>query len=542
MHRSRSFPDRCAIRDATERGKPPSLLLGMVYRMTEVEGPPDASSASETATSLLPTGVPGFDEVLGGGLSPRRMYLVEGSPGAGKTTLALQYLVEGVRRGESVLFVTLTETAEELHAAAASHGLSLEGVMIRELIPREEALQADEQYTMFHPSEVELSDTLRRVVTDVDRLHPVRVVFDSLSELRLMSGGPLRYRRQILALKHFLTARQCTVLFLDDRSGEPADQQMYSIAHGIVRLEQAHAAYGPQRRRLRVIKFRGRQIRGGSHDFVIVRGGLRVFPRLVAAEHRRDTQLETLNSGVATLDRLLGGGLQRGTSTLILGASGTGKSTLAAQFVAAALERGEPAAIFVFDESVATLLARTQSLGIELRPHLDSGQLVLRPIDPAELTPGEFEHEVRIAVEEHGARVIVIDSLNGYLAAMPEERFLVIQLHELLTYLGQLEVATLLITAQAGLLGPQLHAPVDASYLADAVVLLRHFEDRGTLRQAISVVKKRGGSHDRGIHEFWLGHGGVNIGSPLRELRGVLTGVPRPEGDAARPSVGMTPT
>jgi circadian clock protein KaiC len=413
-------------------------------------------------------------------------------------------------------------------------------VTIRELIPREEALQADEQYTMFHPAEVELSDTLRRIVTDVDRLHPTRAVFDSLSELRLMAGGPLRYRRQIMALKHFLSARQCTVLFLDDRASEPADHQMYSIAHGIVRLEQAHPAYGPQRRRLRVIKFRGRQVRGGAHDFVIVRGGLQVFPRLVAAEHRRDTRLEPLGSGLATLDRLLGGGLQRGTSTLLLGASGTGKSTLATQFVVAALERGEPAAMFLFDESTATLLARTQSLGMELQPHLDGGQLILRPIDPGELAPGEFAHEVRQAVEEHGARVIVIDSLNGYLGAMPDERFLIIQLHELLMYLGQQGVATLLIAAQSGLLGAQLQSPIDASYLADSVILLRHFEDRAALRQAISVVKKRGGSHDRGIHEFWLGEGGVNIGAPLCELRGVLTGVPHPDADSLQAPVKVS--
>jgi circadian clock protein KaiC len=508
--------------------------------MTEVEGPASAPFAPELAGSLVPTGVPGLDEVLSGGLSPRRMYLIEGSPGAGKTTLALQYLVEGARRGEPVLFVTLTETAEELQAAAASHGLSLDGVTIRELIPREEALQADEQYTMFHPSEVELADTLRRVLTDVERIHPVRAVFDSLSEFRLMAGGPLRYRRQLLALKHFLGARQCTVLFLDDGGGDPADQQRYSIAHGIVRLEQAHPAYGPPRRRLRVVKFRGREIRGGAHDFVIARGGLRVFPRLVAAEHRRDPRLESLSSGVTTLDRLLGGGLQRGTSTLILGASGTGKSTLATQFVTAALERGEPAVSFLFDESPATLLARTQSLGLDLQPFLDSGQLLLRQVDPAELAPGEFAHEVRQAVEEHGARVLVLDSLNGYLAAMLEERFLVIQLHELLIYLGQRDVATLLIAAQTGLLGAHLQAPVDASYLADSVLLLRHFEDRGTLRQAISVVKKRGGSHDRGIYEFWMGNGGVNVGAALRELRGVLTGVPRPDGDGVRHPVGAS--
>ncbi len=355
------------------------------------------------------------------------------------------------------------------------------------------------------------------------------MVFDSLSELRLLAGSALRYRRQILALKQFFASRKCTAILLDDMTATDQDLQTQSIAHGVIRLEQEHPDYGSERRRLRVVKYRGTKFRGGYHDYVIERGGLRVFPRLVAAEHRKVTSRVRLASGVKELDALLGGGLEEGTSTLIAGAAGTGKSTLAAQFATAAAERGQRAALFVFDESPATLLSRCDGLGIGLAAQLETGRISLQQVDPAELSPGEFTNRIREAVSA-GASMVVIDSLNGYLNAMPGERFLTIQLHELLMYLGQQGVATLLIAAHHGMIGSQMNAPVDASYLADAVILMRYFEAAGEVRQAISVVKKRGSRHERTIREFRLDDGGIRVGEPLREFRGILTGVPVYEG------------
>jgi circadian clock protein KaiC len=389
---------------------------------------------------------------------------------------------------------------------------------------------------MFHPSEVELGETTKTILADADELKPTRVVFDSLSELRLMAGNPLRYRRQILALKQFFTGRGCTVLMLDDltRTGQDDPQQVQSIAHGVLRLEQLYPEYGAERRRLIVLKYRGVRFRGGYHDYTIRRGGIDVFPRLVASEHQTDQIEERLPSGIAEMDALLGGGVERGTSTLIIGAAGTGKSSLAAQFVAAAAARGERGAMFVFDESMHTLLTRTAGLGIDLQTPVDEGLVTLQQVDPAELSPGEFAHAIRRAVEELDASIVVIDSLNGYLNAMPEERFLIIQLHELLTYLGQAGVATLLIGAQQGLIGSHMVSPVDASYLADSVILMRYFEASGEVHQAISVMKKRGGSHERSIRELRLDSDGISVGPPLREFRGILTGVPIFEG--AEPS------
>jgi circadian clock protein KaiC len=394
---------------------------------------------------------------------------------------------------------------------------------------------------MFHPSEVELSETTKAVLADVERIKPARVVFDSLSEFRLLAGNPLRYRRQILALKQFFNGRHCTVLLLDDMTGTNHDLQVQSIAHGVVRLEQLYPEFGAERRRLIVLKFRGVRFRGGYHDYVINRGGIDVFPRFVAGEHRPAETMEKLASGIAEMDALLGGGLERGTSTLIVGAAGTGKSSLAAQVVAAAAARGQTSALFIFDESINTLLTRCADLGIDLRKHLDEGRVTVQPVDPAELSPGEFAHAVRRAVERQHASVVVIDSLNGYLNAMPEERFLIIQLHELLTYLGQAGVATLLIGAHQGLIGGQMITPVDASYLADAVILMRYFETKGEVRQAISVVKKRGGAHERTIREFRLEAGRITVGPPLRDFRGILTGVPIFEGGASLLREGKTP-
>jgi circadian clock protein KaiC len=476
------------------------------------------------------TNIPGLDEVLGGGFARSRLFLVEGVPGSGKTTLALQFLRAAAARGEPVLYVTLSETEEELRSVATSHGWALEGVTVHELIPSEAALEPDEQYTMFHASEVELGATMQAVLRTVDELRPTCVVIDSLSELRLLAGNALRYRRQIRALKQFFVGRHCTAMLLDDMTSREQDLQMQSIAHGVVRLEQISPEYGSERRRLRVVKYRGVQFRGGYHDYVILKGGLEVFPRLVASEHRRTALGGKFASEVPGLDSLLGGGIEQGTSTLIVGAAGTGKSTLAAQFAAAAAARGERTAIFAFDENPSTLLSRCAALKIDLASHVETGAVTVRQVDPAELTPGEFTAAIRDAVSRQRASIIVIDSLNGFLNAMPEERFLTIQLHELLMFLGQQGVATILIGAHQGLIGSQMNTPVDASYLADAIILLRYFEAMGEVRGAISVVKKRGSKHERTIREFSLDDTGINIGEPLRDFRGVLTGVPTYEG------------
>ena len=474
------------------------------------------------------TGIEGLDDVLGGGLTPNRLYVLEGAPGAGKTTVALQFLMEGAKRGEQVLYVTLSETAAELEGVARSHGWDLSGIHIREMLPSPDSLQPDEQYTMFHPSEIELSETTQRILEDVQALSPRRIVFDSLSELRLLSGGSLRYRRQILALKQFFSGRQCTVLLLDDMATTHRDQQVQSIAHAVLRLEQTHSDYGAVRRRLVVVKFRGKDFRGGYHDYRIVRGGLQVFPRLVAAEHFNPVKQDKLPSGIESLDRLMGGGLERGTSTLFVGAPGTGKSTVAVQFAIAAAERGETSAVFLFDESINTLRTRCASMGMDIERWIGAGRVHLRQVDPGEMSPGELVHLIRQAVEGDHASVVVIDSLNGYLNAMPDDRFLIFQLHELLTYLGQAGVATLLVGAHHGMIGTNMQAPVDASYLADAIVMLRYFEAEGEVRQAISVMKKRGGAHERSIRAFTMDDTGLHVGEPLRNFRGVLTGVPVP--------------
>jgi len=491
----------------------------------------EPNAAPDTAPLAL-TGVPGLDDILRGGLTPDRLYLVEGVPGSGKTTLALDFLREGARRGEPVLYVTLSETAEELAAVAASHGWDLAGIHIHEMAPAENVLATDEQYTLFHPSEVELGEATETILDEVQRLKPRRVVFDSLSEIRLLAGTALRYRRQILALKRYFAGRRCTVLLLDDLTSTERDLQVQSIAHGVFTLEHLHPEYGSERRRLRVVKYRGVDFRGGYHDYTIRQGGLAVFPRLVAAEHRRGAPGATLSSGVAQLDRLLGGGIDFGTSTLLVGQPGTGKSSLATQFVSAHAATGGKAAIFTFDETAESLLARARNLGQQLQAPLADGRLLLQQVDPAELSPGEFTWRIRTAVEQQDVRLIVIDSLNGYMNAMPGEDFLTVQLHELLAYLAQNGVATLLLSAQQGLVGSQLQSPVDASYLADGVVLLRYFEAGGEVRQAISVIKKRSGAHERSIREIRLSAGtGIEVGAPLRHFHGVLTGTPRFRGE-----------
>jgi circadian clock protein KaiC len=484
------------------------------------------SAAVRPEETLVATGIEGLDHILTGGLPPYSLYLVEGDPGAGKTTMGLQFLLEGARRGEKGLYVTLSESEHELRQVARSHGWSLDALRIVEITPPEEAMEPDAQLTMFHPSEVELTELTRMMLAEVERLQPTRVVLDSLSEMRLLAQSSLRYRRQILAFKQYFAGRRSTVLLLDDRTAGAQDPQLRSIAHGVVSLEQLAPEYGAERRRLCVLKLRGVQYRGGYHDFLIAPGGLRVFPRLVAAEHQRDFAREQVKSGVEALDTLLGGGLERGTSTLLMGPAGAGKSSLASQYAVAAAERGENSVFFVFDESVQTLVERAEGLGLGLQAHVAAGRVRLQQVDPAELAPGQFASLVQAAVEEGGARLVVIDSLNGYMQAMPQERFLLIQLHELLTYLGQQGVMSLLIVGQQGLIGHGLHSPVDASYLADSVLLLRYFEAMGEVHTVLSVVKKRRGRHERTLRELRLSDAGIEVGEPLRNFQGVFTGTP----------------
>jgi circadian clock protein KaiC len=471
------------------------------------------------------TGVEGLDDILGGGLDSNRIYLIEGRPGAGKTTLALQFLLEGVRRDEKGLYVTLSESETELRLVAARHGWSLDAISIFQLVPPEASLDPERELTLFHPVEMELSETTKLIFERVRDVEPTRVVFDSLSEMRLLAQNPLRYRRQILALKAFFAGRKCTVFLLDDLSSAETDLQLHSIANGVVQLEQVALDYGAERRRLRVMKMRGLAFRGGYHDFIIKTGGLDVFPRLVAAEHHKAFIGEPTSSGNPQLDALLGGGIHRGTSAILLGGAGVGKSSVALSYAVAAAERGEQAAIFAFDEGLGTMFARSEGLGIPLNVHHQSGRIAIRQIDPAEMSPGEFSALVRDAVENDNARIVVIDSLNGFLNAMPDEKFLVLHLHELLSYLSQLGVVTILVLAQHGMMGP-LQTPIDVSYLSDTVIMLRYFESGGQVRRAMSVVKKRSGAHETMIREFRLAGNGMQVGPPLTEFSGIFTGTP----------------
>jgi circadian clock protein KaiC len=459
--------------------------------------------------------------------------VIEGDPGAGKTTLALQFLLEGLRLGETVLYVTLSETAEELYEVAASHGWSLDGVHLLELGALEARLQDDAEYTVYHPADVELGETTRRIREEVERIKPTRVALDSVSELRILSQTTARYRREILGFKQFFVGKGCTVLVLDDRTSSENEQQLQSIAHGVIRMERTTRDYGATRRQLQIVKMRAVRFRDGLHDFVIRSGGIDLFPRLVVADDAADTAPDpTVLSGVDELDCLLGSGLDRGSSTLVLGPAGCGKTTLSSQFLVAALDRGEAAVCFLFEESRSTFLQRASGLGMKFEPHLASGLFRLIQIDPAEVSPGEFASQICQEVENRDARIVVIDSVNGYLNAMPSERFLMIQLHELLAYLGQKAIVTILVMAQHGMLGNSMQSPIDVSFLADTVILLRYFEAMGEIRQALSVVKKRRSGHERTIRELHLGAGGVLVGAPLRDFEGVLTGVPRYSGPA----------
>jgi len=492
------------------------------------------SHDGQQRTGACSTGIAGLDDILGGGLPRRRLYLVEGDPGAGKTTLSLQFLRDGAKMGEKCLYVTLSETREELAAGAHSHGWTLDGIDVVEMVADEAELDSEAQVTMYSQSEVELATMIEKILEGVAKVNPQRVVFDSLSELRLLAQSSLRYRRQILALKSFFAGRQCTVVLLDDHTSEGSDLQLQSIAHGVISLEQNAPLYGAARRRLRVVKLRGSDFRGGFHDFSIRQGGLLVYPRLVAAEHGKSFTRGPIKSGIQELDNLLGGGPDRGTSTLIMGPAGTGKSTIAIQYAVAAAQRGDHASIFAFDESLETLEARMNALGIKFTEGRNAAQISLRQVDPAELSPGEFVHLVRESVERDHANIIVIDSLNGYLLAMPDEHYLVNQLHELLTYLGRRGVTTIMVAAQHGLLGSNMVAPVDTSYLADMVVLLRFFEYAGKVKKAVSVLKKRSGPHEETIRELRFSNEGIALSEPLQQFRGILTGVPvetAPRGD-----------
>ena len=482
---------------------------------------------NDESQTRLSTGIAGLDDILRGGLAKGFLYLIEGNPGAGKTTLALQFLIEGAKRGEKGLYISLAESDAELRHVAASHGMNLENVEICKISPPEIAGETGQQYTVFQPAEVELADVLETILSKVRDLAPSRVIIDSMSELRMLARDSLRYRRQVLSLKQFFEGRDCTTLLLDERFRNDPESQVQTIAHGVISLEVLQRSYGITRRRLEVLKVRASSFREGYHDYIIVKGGVLVFPRLVSGEHRRTTvDPEDLPSGVKELDALFNGGVQRGTSTLVVGPAGCGKSTLCSQFVLSAAKREEKTAIFTFDETRQSFTVRSRGLGMDLDRYLDNGTIHLEQVDPAELSPGEFVHRIRAGVEQRQWRIVVIDSLNGLMNSMSEEQGLTVQLHELLSYLNQLGVASFMVLAQYGLLGGSMTSPADVSYLADNVLLLRYFEAAGEVRQAISVMKRRSGPHERSIRELQLTTGKLIIGDPLRNFMGVLTGTP----------------
>ncbi|MEJ0003649.1 MAG: ATPase domain-containing protein [Pararobbsia sp.] len=486
----------------------------------------DAEAAGKGTRPLARTGVPGLDDILIGGLTQGNLFLLEGNPGTGKTTLALRFLLAGAEAGERGLYITLSETEQELRDGAASHGWQLnDDILVFEVVPPESLLDADQQQSLLYSSDLELGETTRLILDAFERVKPARVVLDSLSEIRLLAQSSLRYRRQVLAFKHYFSRHGATVLLLDDLTSDAADKTVHSVAHGVIKLEELAPDYGAERRRLRVSKYRGQAVRGGYHDFAITRGGIAVFPRLVAAEHRTKFERRQITSGVAELDALLGGGVEQGSSTLVIGPAGTGKSTFVLQFIAAAAARGEKAVLFVFDEELGLLFDRTRAMGFDLEAMRAGGHLAIEQVDAAELSPGEFAHRVRARVDYAQAKTVAIDSLNGYQAAMPQENALVLHIHELLQYLNRQGATTFLTVAQHGLVG-DMKAPVDVTYLADTVILLRYFEALGRVRRAVSVIKKRTGRHEESIREFRIGQNGLILGAPLDSFQGVLRGVP----------------
>lgn len=474
---------------------------------------------------FLKTGIEGLDNILHGGLPRNRIYLLEGDPGSGKTTLALQFLLEGVSKGEKCLYISLSESLDELRHTSAAHGWNIEKVHFLEM-PFESQLLADDQNSFFHTSELELGETNKMILEEIKRIKPDRIVIDSLTELKLMSQNSIRFRRQVLAYKQLFSEQNITALLLDDKTSID-DQEVQSIVNGIIILQQLAPEYGAERRRLRVAKLRAVAYRGGFHDFVIATGGLKVFPRLISAEHSTKKTGELMSSGVKGIDAMVGGGPEKGSSTLVMGPAGAGKSSLVLQYATEAAKRGEKAAVFSFDESVHTILSRTKGLGCELESYVEQGLVYIHKVDPAQLSPGEFSNLVRHAVEKDKVQIVVIDSLNGYLSAMPEERFLIIQMHELLSYLSLMGVSTFLVVVQHGLLGTNMETAIDISYLADNVFLLRYFESYGEVRQALSVVKRRAGRHERTIREFKMSEQGLQVGEPLSIFQGILSGTPR---------------
>ena len=482
------------------------------------------------ADGPVSSGLPALDYILAGGFAAKRIHLIEGEPGAGKTTLGMQFLMEGGSKGEKCLYITLSESKEELLHVAETHGWNLDGIEIFELVPPELSLDQDREQSIVYASDLELGETVQMVKDEVERVAPSRIVFDSLSEIRLLAQGALRFRRQVLALKHFFAQHGCTVLFLDDLTEMIDDLSLHSLAHGVVRLEQLAMTYGAERRRLRVHKMRGRKFHGGYHDFMIRSGGLEIFPRLVAADHAdQDQPIKQGSSGIAALDELVGGGLDYGTSTLIIGPSGTGKSTMGLRYAYEAARKGEKVLVISFDETRTVFERRARGLDMDTAELSRNGCFLFRQVDPAELSPGELTGIIREEVEERGTTVVVLDSLSGYQQAMPEEQFLLLQMHEILTYLNQQNVMTILILTQAGMIG-QMQNPLDLTYLSDTVLLLRYFETDGEIRRAVSTVKKRTGNHESSIREFRISKGGIDVGPRLDGFRGVLTGVPVYEG------------
>jgi circadian clock protein KaiC len=490
----------------------------------------------------ISSGIEELDYILGGGFPANRLFLIEGAPGSGKTTLALQFLLAGAKNSETGLYVTFSESDDEIRSVADSHGWNMEGIHLQELSTLGDRLRSEEQYTVFQPADVELSETTQRVIDEVRRLSPKRVVIDSLSEIRLVARDPLRYRRQILALKDILSQCDCTVLFLEDHTLGNPDLLLQSVAHGVVLLDKAQSEYGGIRRKLQITKMRGGPSLEGMHDFAIRPGGLQVFRRLVAgdsvssgkqAKHHLDGGDGGLKTKNAELDLLVGGSMRWGTGVVLAGPAGTGKSTLGIQIISAAAQEGYKTCAFLFDEARATYTERAANVSLDLSGHIESGQVQVHQVDPNELSPGEFAYRVRKQVEEQGVRVVVIDSLNGYLTAMTSERFLLAQLHELLAFLNAHSVLTIMTTAQHGMLNNEDATSFELTYLADVVVYLRYFEAGGRVRKAISVIKNRLSAHETSIREFKITGKGLEIGAPLRNFEGTLSGTPKYLGDSS---------